>query len=249
RQLLNAANEYMSDVIEAALATGMRRGEIRSLQWRQVEGLSIDVGGRVRVLWTPRAEIVLPAEKTKTRMPRRLPISERLKPILARRRFDPNDSPMPLDAYVFGNAVGEPIHNVTFTYRWHVAVLKAYGFKRIFKANKMDPRCRAELKQINLHFHDLRREAASRWYEAGVPLHVVRDWLGHTSIQQTSTYLATLLSGRHDAMRQFDEGRGYVPNSRGSLSNASTTPAVAATGDPSGHTERRANSPQEHLVS
>lgn len=43
----------------------------------------------------------------------------------------------------------------------------------------------------DLHFHDLRPEAGSRWLDGGVPLHVVRDWLGHTSVAQTSTYRAT----------------------------------------------------------
>ena len=53
------------------------------------------------------------------------------------------------------------------------------------------------------HFHDLRREAGSRWLEAGIPLHVVRDWLGHENIAQTSTYLAGTVKGREDAMRMY----------------------------------------------
>lgn len=36
---------------------------------------------------------------------------------------------------------------------------------------------RAALDAIDLHFHDLRREAGSRWLEGGVPLHTIRDWL------------------------------------------------------------------------
>lgn len=39
-----------------------------------------------------------------------------------------------------------------------------------------DASCRAQLKAINLHFHDLRREAGSRWLDGGVPLHTIRDW-------------------------------------------------------------------------
>jgi integrase len=58
---------------------------------------------------------------------------------------------------------------------------------------------------VDLHFHDLGREAGSRWLEGGVPLHIIRDWLGHTSIAQTSTYLAGTVQGQHDAMRAFEE--------------------------------------------
>ena len=36
---------------------------------------------------------------------------------------------------------------------------------------------------------------------------VVRDWLGHTSVAQTSTYLATTTKAQHDFMRRFDERR------------------------------------------
>ena len=51
------------------------------------------------------------------------------------------------------------------------------------------PKPSEALGAIDLHFHDLRREAGSRWLEGGVPLHTVKDWLGHTNISQTSTYL------------------------------------------------------------
>ena len=46
------------------LETGMRRGEILELRWREVSGMMID---DATVTWAPRAEIVLSAEKTKTR--------------------------------------------------------------------------------------------------------------------------------------------------------------------------------------
>jgi integrase len=206
-KLLNAADEYMRDVIETALATGMRRGEIRSLQWSQVEGLFVNE--RNEVIWQPRAVLLLPWYKTKTRTPRRIPIAARLKPILARRRFDPSGSPMPLGAYVFGSDIGERVVNVTFTYRWHVVLLKANGFKSVYKAGALRPECRAALKQIDLHFHDLRREAASRWLEYGTPIHTVRHWLGHSTLSQTSTYLASSLEAEDAAMRRFDEARGY----------------------------------------
>ena len=64
-----------------------------------------------------------------------------------------------------------------------------------------------------MHFHDLRREAGSRWLEGGVPLHVVRDWLGHTSIAQTSTYLAGTIQTQHDAMAAFEARRAGLQKS------------------------------------
>jgi site-specific recombinase XerD len=43
----------------------------------------------------------------------------------------------------------------------------------------------------NLHLHDLRGEFGSTMLEAGVPMHEVRDALGHANISMTSTYLRT----------------------------------------------------------
>src|SRR5438046_221792 len=80
------------------------------------------------------------------------------------------------------------------------AVLKAHGWKPTSKRRSLDTVSRAEFARIDLHFHDLRREAGSRWLEGGVPLHTVRDWLGHTSI----VYLASSVETPHEAMRRFD---------------------------------------------
>jgi integrase len=66
------------------------------------------------------------------------------------------------------------------------------------------------LRDINLHFHDLRREAGSRWLDAGLPLHQVQRWLGHTNISQTSTYLAVTDTGADEAMAKFDRLRATV---------------------------------------
>ena len=154
----------------------------------------------------PRAELVLPWTKTKTQRDRRIPISTRLKGILEMRRLDPAGQPMPSDAYVFGNEVGQRVKDIGRA--WDSAVLKAHGHTPTYtKTKNLTPESRATLASIDLHFHDLRREAGSRWLEGGIPLHTIRDWLGHTSIAQTSTYLAGTMQTQHDAMRQYEARR------------------------------------------
>jgi integrase len=161
-------------IVEAALETGCRRGELLSLQWWQVK----DLKGV-----NPRLD--LPAAKTKTKRDRVVPISGRLKGILEMRRNDPAGEPHGPQAYVFGNEIGLRARSIKTA--WRLACRRA----------KID----------DLHFHDLRREAGSRWLEGGVPLQVVRDWLGHTNISQTSTYLESTLTGQHEAMRRFESAR------------------------------------------
>ena len=92
-RLLAACGDHLRGIVECALETGMRRGEILSLQWSEVK-------------FAPKPQIVLPAWKTKTDRDRTIPISSRLKAILEMRRHDPAGDAHPPDAYVFGTATG-----------------------------------------------------------------------------------------------------------------------------------------------
>jgi integrase len=168
-RLLAACAPHVRLLVEAALETGCRIGELLSLQWSQVR-------------FEPRADLFLPAQKTKTKRDRRIPMSSRLKSYLELRRTDAAGEAWPPSAYVFGNGLGQRIDSVD----------KAFGAACV----------RAGI--VGLHFHDLRREAGSRWLEGGVPLQVVRDWLGHANVSQTSTYLATTSEGEYEAMRRFE---------------------------------------------
>lgn len=170
-RLLPACGAHLRAVIECALETGMRRGEILGLRWADVQ---LDAN-----------EIRLAPASTKTRTGRTVPISARLRAILDMRGADPAGEPHPPSARVFGNEIGQRVGSIKTA--WHAACKRA--------------------TIEGLHFHDLRREAGSRWLDGGVPLQVVRDWLGHTSVAQTSTYLATTLQSQHDAMRRFNAHR------------------------------------------
>ncbi len=68
RRLLAVTGPHLQRLIIAALETGMRRGELLNLQWRDV---NLD-----------RKEITVRAETTKTRTGRILPVSSRLAAVL-----------------------------------------------------------------------------------------------------------------------------------------------------------------------
>jgi integrase len=159
----------------AALETGMRRGELLTLQWSQVS-------------FTPRAEIFLPGSKTKSKRDRRVPISSVLRVVLEARRSDPAGQLLPPEAYVFGDEVGRRRHSIKTA--WRLTVQRA--------------------KLEDLHFHDLRREAGSRWMDAGVPLATIQRWLGHSNISQTSTYLGASLGHDESDMERYERAAGRV---------------------------------------
>jgi Phage integrase family len=48
---------------------------------------------------------------------------------------------------------------------------------------------REHLQQIDLRFHDLRHEGASRLLADGVDIRIIQLMLGHASVQQTQRYL------------------------------------------------------------
>ena len=156
-RLLQHAHPHLQALIIAALSTGCRRGELLSLQWSQIRR---DEHGAAR--W-----IELPASKTKTNDLRVIPVSSDLRAVLEMRRTDPMGHPLPPDAYVFGNAVGEPLTSIRTAWR---NTCRRAGIR-------------------DLHFHDLRREFACRLLESSADLHDVRDFLGHANITTTSRYL------------------------------------------------------------
>jgi site-specific recombinase XerC len=111
------------------------------------------------------------------------PYPSEVKEVLDRRRKGPDGDNLPDDAYVFGTETGEQIARKTLCERWRTAC-DAAGV-------------------VNLHLHDLRAEFGSRLADAGVPLHLIRDSLGHSNVQITSTYLRTRvdsLEGAFDAL-------------------------------------------------
>lgn len=194
-RLLAACGPHTRALVEAALETGCRRGELLTLQWSQVR------------LDGARPAIVLTAAKTKTKTLREVPISSRLRAILEMRQNGPDGKAHKSTAFVFGNDAGEAVKS--FKRSWASAKLKAHGFTPAYVKGsaRLTSASLEQLRSIDLHFHDLRREAGSRWLDAGVPLHTIQRWLGHTNIAQTSTYLAVTDTGSHEAMARFDAAR------------------------------------------
>ena len=91
--------------------------------------------------------------------------------------------------YVFGHqATGERV--TTIKTAWRLAMQRS--------------------KITDLHLHDLRREAASRWLDAGIRLSAVSKLLGHTTTEQTATYRECVLGAEHDAIEQFDQHRARL---------------------------------------
>ena len=190
-QLLAAAKPRLYRLMVAAVETGCRLGELLRLRWKDCS--------------LSRREITV--QTSKPGPGRLVPIAERLVAVLELARYDPAGRELPSDAYVFGNQVGGHVGSIKKA--WQTAVLKAYGHqpKWLRPSGQLTPELRATYQKIDLHFHDLRHEAASRWLEAGIPLHHVRALLGHSNIATTDTYLNAVSVELQKSIRHYDEVR------------------------------------------
>jgi integrase len=197
--LLTFAPPLLRSMIITALDTGMRQGEMLALRFGDID--------------SKRQLIVLRGETTKSRKTRAVPIATaRLKAVLAWLQLEADGRKKPDDALVFSDEAGEPIGR--FRTAWMTAVLKAHDIKpewRSYNWSALTPACNEEFRRINLHWHDLRHEYASRLVEKGVPLAQVRDLLGHASITTTERYDNQKLENLQAAAARLERGQSFDP--------------------------------------
>jgi integrase len=158
-RLLQHAGDHLRALIVALLFTGCRVGELLNLTWNQIRR-----GEDGKPRW-----LMLPATNTKTYRLRPIPIGTRLSAELEMRQHGPDGTAFGLEAFVFGNRVGEKVNSVKTAW---AATCRRAGIS-------------------GLQVRDLRREFASRLRESGASDHDVRDFLGHANITTTSRYLAS----------------------------------------------------------
>lgn len=141
-------NPYIRHAITFAIATGMRRGELLSLTWTNV-----DLANRVASL-----------PLTKNGEARVVPLSSLALNVLS-------------DLRAINAEQGTPAHNHP-----HVFPLSANALRLAWERVKR----RAGIQ--DLRFHDLRHEAISRFFEAGLSVPEVRLISGHKDVKMLFRY-------------------------------------------------------------
>jgi integrase len=145
----------------AAAMTGMRRGELLALRWRDVDWNA----GLIRVRRTyTRGQFGTP--KTR-RSSRAVPLADRLREEL-RRHQERSQYQGELD--------------LVFCQARSGRVLDPSRMRRRFQ----DAARRAGLRPVR--FHDLRHTFGTRMAAAGAPLRAIQEWLGHSDYRTTSIY-------------------------------------------------------------
>lgn len=192
RRLLSVADATpYGALVQLALTTGLRQGELLGLSWENVD---LDAGTlcvRQTCQWLPRQGFIFRQPKThRSTRPVALPPSavetlrrHRMKQLEERLAAGPayqyND-------LVFANPVGAPIHPSNLRRAW-LQIVGTAGLR-------------------GLRFHDLRHTHASLLLQQGVHPKVVSERLGHSAIGITLDIYSHVAPGlQAEAASRFDE--------------------------------------------
>ncbi len=151
---ISVNNPHLKAMIILAIDSGLRRGEIFKISWKDIDFEN----GIIRVLGT----------HTKTERERLAPLSDRARLELEKlKEISSGENPFPLK-----------------------------DIKRSFATAKK----LAKIK--DLHFHDLRRTAITRWIQQGTPLALAGKLGGHTQLQTTMKHYT---ANDADAVKEITE--------------------------------------------
>jgi integrase len=194
KRMLDATREHQfGPIFAVAVSTGLRLGELLGLAWRDVHDGTLSVRQALSmdavVLWalgepkTPRSRRTIP-----------LPLVARqaLETQRTRQRFAQNAAGtawQDRDGLVFTDAVGRSLRPENVSIQFSNA-LRAAGLPHV-------------------RFHDLRHTAATLMLAKGVPLAVISEWLGHSSIAITADQYAAIVPELHiEAADAMDRALG-----------------------------------------
>ncbi len=163
-RLLEACPTHLRRIVECALHTGMRRGEILSLRWSQVRNGFIYL------------------EKTKTNEARQIPINDRLAELFKEMRKERNFG----QDHVFVYRRGEDKLKGEKPVRKRLAVLPAPEAVSSIRTAFISALERAGIRDFR--FHDLRHTFASHLVMQGASIKEVQELLGHKTLAMTTRY-------------------------------------------------------------
>ncbi len=196
---LTGRREHLRAPVEVALYTVMRRGEVLGLRPEHVNfertPKSFVVKGEA---WAIRPGWLL-IEKSKNGKPRTIPMSGRVRRVIERLCAEATASGYVLESIRTGRKITD--------------------VKRGFTSACLE----AEID--NLTFHDLRHTWSTRAAESGVPEHVRRDIMGHSSQSMTGDYTHATPEAMEEAMKRVaDYSVNYGKNTE--AAGTSLSPAA-----------------------
>lgn len=205
-RLLTASPQPWRDIWYAYLVTGMRKMELASLQWRDID--------------TEAREIIVRADVAKTRTARRIPIDAGLWEILERRRREPRAPGSGKTAaitrrvqerftreHVFTTTESTPLTHRAAIYGAFVRCCRLAGIDRV----TVD----SDGQEQHLDVHSFRRTFATDLIRRGKDPKTVQVLMGHKTLAMTmGLYTKMNATDKRQAIDSLSYGRG-VSNPEG----------------------------------
>ncbi|MEU0688704.1 site-specific integrase [Streptomyces uncialis] len=215
RKFLNATNgHHLHALIELALHTGLRKGELLGLRWEDL-GLDANTAAIRRALQRTSAGR-LTTLPTKTRaserriaLPTRCAQSLKLHHEQQQREGKVAGTTWQHNGHVFTTTQGRPVDPTNLT-RIFTTLLRNAGLRRI-------------------RFHELRHSTATLLLEQGVELVVIKEPFGHAHIGVTATvYAHVRLRLQRDAIDTLGTALGSPETTERARSDGDEPPPCAA---------------------
>ena len=188
--LTEIAEHWMAAALDLTAHTGIRRGEVLGLTWRDVDLDAARLSVHQAVI-TVEYQVTVADVKTGTAR-RTIDLDERTVEVLRSWRAEREQ-----EAVLIGSTVSE---EETVFSRPDGGLTHPDYFSQVFDRHLAG----SELPRIRLH--DLRHTHATILLKAGVPVKVVSERLGHSSPAFTMTVYQHVLPGMQaDAARKFSE--------------------------------------------
>ncbi len=183
---LAAASEKWRPVFLVTLETGMRRGEMLGLRWRDVDWTNHLINVRHTLY---KGELQTPKSKGSRRA---IPRTERVYEALSALRKRPSALE---EEHVFSSDAGTPLNGGNVR-RAMAATLK-----------------RAKMRWVR--FHDLRHTFASHLAMSGIPIRTIQQLMGHEGLEMTLKYAHLTEGHQRDAMDKLEHQLQRFRNTRG----------------------------------
>jgi integrase len=173
-RLKAGAVPWLRQLIEVALDTGLRQGALLKLKKEMFRGTTLVVPRHLLKNKHASHELVIP-------------LTARSKGILEFRVAG-----LPAGGFIFASPKGAARKG--FRKAWMRAVLSSAGLVMRMGNKKVSAAAAAkwnqeQFKKIDLHWHDLRGEFATRLHEAGVAIETISYLLDHSTIEMTRRYI------------------------------------------------------------
>jgi integrase len=202
-RVMESLPKYLQPFTRFGWLTGMRKGEISSLEWADIDG---DV-------------IVLQAEDSKNHKARIIPIVDEVAEVVEEcrkaREIRRRGQVVTISNLLFHTPAGKPVKE--FRKSWRRACCKAGVGEMVCPNCKLavDEKqhcskcgadwCYEELKYQGRIFHDLRRSAVRNMTKAGVQRHVAMSISGHKTESMFERYNIKDVEDQREAMRKTQQ--------------------------------------------